>query len=151
VAVVRHTHASQLSREDARAGRNRIDMMVSLDAGAWMLRLPGPIGLAAEFDKDGMLRLPGPIGLAAEFDKDGTAVAGLFKMDFAFVEIGSVTPRPQPGDVRPRSFCLLEDLGVINRCGFSSEGAERVGEHVRECVALTTGGDNGSMNVVLRD
>lgn len=133
MAVVRHAHAPQLSREDARAGRNRIDMMVSLDAGAWMLRLPGPIGLAAEFDKD------------------GTAVAGLFKMDFAFVEIGSVTPRPQPGDVRPRSFCLLEDLGVINRCGFSSEGAERVGEHVRECVALTTGGDNGSMNAVLRD
>jgi dihydroorotate dehydrogenase len=102
VAVVRHAHAPQLSREDARAGRNRIDMMVSLDAGAWMLRLPGPIGLAAEFDKD------------------GTAVAGLFKMDFAFVEVGSVTPRPQPGDVRPRSFCLPEDLGVINWCGFSS-------------------------------
>ena len=77
MAVVRHVHAPQLSREDARAGRNRIDMMVSLDAGAWMLRLPGPIGLAAEFDKD------------------GTAVAGLFKMEFAFVEIGSVTPRPR--------------------------------------------------------
>ena len=86
-----------------------------------------------------------------EFDEDGTAVAGLFKMDFTFVEIGSVTPRTQPGDVRPRRFCLLEDLGVINRCGFSSEGAEGVGEHVRECVALTTGGNNGSMNAVLRD
>ena len=61
------------------------------------------------------LRLPGPIGLAAGFDKDGAAVAGLFEICFAFVEVGSVTQRPQPGNARLRSLCLSEDWGVIIR------------------------------------
>ena len=97
------------------------------------------------------LRLPGLIGLAAGFDKDGLAMAGLFKICFAFVEVGSVTPRPQPGNARPWSLYLPEDWGAINRFGFNSEGVKRVGEHLREFVASTAGGNDGPMNAVLRD
>jgi len=78
------------------------------------------------------VHFPGPIGLAAGFDKNGTAISGLFDMGFSFVEIGSVTPLPQPGNPKPRSFRLVEDRGVINRFGFNSDGVEKVGEHLRE-------------------
>ncbi|KAL3816311.1 hypothetical protein ACHAXA_011072 [Cyclostephanos tholiformis] len=78
------------------------------------------------------IRFPGPIGLAAGFDKDGSAMPGLFDMGFSFVEIGSVTPLPQPGNARPRSFRLVEDRGVINRFGFNSEGVKRVGERLAD-------------------
>jgi dihydroorotate dehydrogenase len=64
-----------------------------------------------------------PIGIAAGFDKNGEVVAPLFRLGFGFVEIGSVTPRPQPGNPRPRLFRLTEDRAVINRMGFNNEGA----------------------------
>ncbi|OWF36657.1 dihydroorotate dehydrogenase (quinone), mitochondrial-like [Mizuhopecten yessoensis] len=63
-----------------------------------------------------------PVGLAAGFDKDGEAVEGLLAMGFGFVEVGSVTPQPQPGNPRPRVFRLPEDKAVINRYGFNSQG-----------------------------
>ena len=56
-----------------------------------------------------------PVGLAAGFDKHAEAYPGLMKMGFGFVEVGSVTPRPQPGNPRPRVFRLKEDKAVINR------------------------------------
>jgi len=56
-----------------------------------------------------------PVGLAAGFDKHAEAYPGLLKMGFGFVEVGSVTPRPQPGNPRPRVFRLKEDKAVINR------------------------------------
>ncbi|WP_454917878.1 quinone-dependent dihydroorotate dehydrogenase [Xanthobacter sediminis] len=65
---------------------------------------------------------PNPIGLAAGFDKDAEVVDGVLKLGFGFVEAGTVTPRPQPGNPRPRLFRLDEDGGVINRFGFNSEG-----------------------------
>ena len=65
---------------------------------------------------------PNPIGLAAGFDKDAEAVAPLLDLGFGFVEVGSVTPRPQPGNPRPRVFRLAEDSAVINRLGFNSRG-----------------------------
>jgi dihydroorotate dehydrogenase len=67
-----------------------------------------------------------PVGIAAGFDKHGEAPAALAALGFGFVEIGSVTPRPQPGNPRPRVFRLAEDRAVINRYGFNSEGAGRV-------------------------
>ncbi|XP_027474789.2 dihydroorotate dehydrogenase (quinone), mitochondrial isoform X3 [Zalophus californianus] len=63
-----------------------------------------------------------PVGIAAGFDKHGEAVDGLYKMGFGFVEIGSVTPKPQEGNPRPRVFRLPEDQAVINRYGFNSHG-----------------------------
>jgi dihydroorotate dehydrogenase len=72
------------------------------------------------------LDLPSPIGLAAGFDKDAVAVKGLFALGFAAVEIGSVTPRPQPGNAKPRVFRLLEDRAIVNRYGFNSAGVAAV-------------------------
>lgn len=67
---------------------------------------------------------PNPVGLAAGFDKDAEAVAGCLKLGFGFVEIGSITPRPQPGNPRPRLFRLTEDRAIINRMGFNSRGLD---------------------------
>ena len=64
-----------------------------------------------------------PIGLAAGFDKDGVALAALRRLGFGFVEAGTVTRRPQPGNPRPRLFRLAEDGAVINRMGFNNAGA----------------------------
>src|SRR6185503_17072988 len=66
------------------------------------------------------------IGLAAGFDKNAEAPAALLDLGFGFVEVGGVTPRPQPGNPRPRLFRLAEDRAVINRMGFNSDGAEAV-------------------------
>ncbi|CUA69201.1 dihydroorotate oxidase [Rhizoctonia solani] len=68
------------------------------------------------------IEMPSPIGLAAGFDKDGEAVDGLFGLGFDWVEIGSVTPKPQSGNPKPRVFTLPEDDAMINRYGFPSRG-----------------------------
>ncbi|TFK52097.1 hypothetical protein OE88DRAFT_1658893 [Heliocybe sulcata] len=70
--------------------------------------------------------LSSPIGLAAGFDKDGDAIDGLFDLGFSWVEIGSVTPKPQPGNPSPRVFHLPADSAMINRYGFPSKGHEYV-------------------------
>jgi len=67
-----------------------------------------------------------PVGLAAGFDKHGEAYKTLLKMGFGFVEIGSITPKAQPGNLKPRVFRLLEDNAIINRYGFNSDGADVV-------------------------
>ncbi len=67
-----------------------------------------------------------PVGLAAGFDNDAGVMAASLALGFGFVEVGSVTPRPQPGNPRPRLFRLAEDEAVINRLGFNSAGAEAV-------------------------
>ncbi|XP_019852949.1 PREDICTED: dihydroorotate dehydrogenase (quinone), mitochondrial-like isoform X2 [Amphimedon queenslandica] len=76
------------------------------------------------------LSFSNPIGMAAGFDKHGEAYVGLFKVGFGFVEIGSVTPHPQPGNSRPRVFRLNEDKAVINRYGFNSDGHYIVKERI---------------------
>ncbi|XP_052059847.1 dihydroorotate dehydrogenase (quinone), mitochondrial-like isoform X2 [Mytilus californianus] len=83
---------------------------------------PHPVLASRVFDRD----FPSPVGLAAGFDKDGEAVDGMLKMGFSFVEVGSVTPYPQPGNEKPRVFRLKEDKAVINRYGFNSEGHDKV-------------------------
>jgi dihydroorotate dehydrogenase len=65
-----------------------------------------------------------PIGLAAGLDKDARAIRGLFALGFGAVEVGTLTPRPQPGNPRPRLFRLAEDRAVINRMGFNNGGIE---------------------------
>jgi len=67
-----------------------------------------------------------PVGLAAGYDKDGVAVRGLAALGFGHVEVGTVTPRPQAGNPRPRLFRLVEDEAVVNRMGFPSRGSEYV-------------------------
>jgi dihydroorotate dehydrogenase len=70
------------------------------------------------------LDFPNPLGLAAGFDKHAEAVDPLLDLGFGFVEAGSVTPRPQPGNPRPRLFRLAEDEAIINRFGFNSQGLD---------------------------
>jgi dihydroorotate dehydrogenase len=72
------------------------------------------------------LRFPNPIGMAAGFDKNAEAYGALLRLGFGFAEIGSVTPRPQPGNPRPRLFRLAEDRAVINRMGFNNDGMAAV-------------------------
>ncbi|XP_076759448.1 dihydroorotate dehydrogenase 2 [Xylocopa sonorina] len=77
------------------------------------------------------LHFKNPVGMAAGFDKQGEAVEGLHKIGFSFVEIGSVTPKPQEGNPKPRVFRLLEDNAVVNRYGFNSHGHDIVWERLR--------------------
>ncbi len=63
-----------------------------------------------------------PVGLAAGVDKNGEAIAGFFGLGFGAVEIGTLTPRPQPGNPTPRLFRLVEDRAVVNRYGFNNDG-----------------------------
>ena len=72
------------------------------------------------------LNFPNPVGMAAGFDKNGEVVDALLRLGFGFVEVGTVTPRPQAGNPRPRIFRLERDEGVINRLGFNSDGADAV-------------------------
>jgi dihydroorotate dehydrogenase len=77
------------------------------------------------------LTFPNPVGLAAGFDKNAETVDPLFRLGFGFVEAGGVTPRPQPGNSRPRLFRLDADEAVINRFGFNSDGLEAVAGRLR--------------------
>jgi dihydroorotate dehydrogenase len=70
------------------------------------------------------LEFASPLGLAAGFDKDAQALAGLYRLGFAFVEAGTVTPRPQAGNARPRLFRLSADQALINRMGFNGAGLD---------------------------
>jgi len=73
-----------------------------------------------------------PVGLAAGLDKQGTAAAAWVALGFSFAEIGTVTPRPQPGNPRPRVFRLPDDRAIINRFGFNSVGADAVARNLAE-------------------
>jgi len=87
-----------------------------------------------------------PIGLAAGFDKHGEAIAASLALGFGFTEIGSITPKPQPGNPRPRVFRLTRDRAVINRYGFNSEGTEAAARRLR---AYRDGGGTGLLGVNL--
>jgi dihydroorotate dehydrogenase len=84
------------------------------------------------------LNFPNPVGLAAGFDKHADAPDALLRLGFGSVEIGTVTPLPQPGNPRPRLFRLEADHGVINRLGFNNEGAAAV--HARLAARKGAGG-----------
>lgn len=79
---------------------------------------PGPLATTVAG-----LHFPGPVGLAAGFDKDAEVPDAMLGMGFGFVEVGSITPQPQAGNPRPRLFRLTQDRAVINRMGFNNEGA----------------------------
>lgn len=86
--------------------------------------------LVAEKDRTALeievagIRFPNPLGMAAGFDKDGEVPDKLLALGFGFAEVGSITPRPQAGNPKPRLFRLVEDRAVINRMGFNNGGSE---------------------------
>jgi dihydroorotate dehydrogenase len=113
-------------------------------AGFGLIRLaaavPGGPGLLRRWlaPRDPVLRvralgldLPGPLGLAAGFDKDARGADALGALGFAFVEVGTVTAQPQPGNQRPRMFRLPADRALINRMGFNNAGAAVAADRLR--------------------
>ena len=74
----------------------------------------------------GGVDLPNPVGLAAGYDKNARVLGPLMRAGFGFVEVGAATPRPQPGNPRPRLFRLTADRAIINRFGFNNEGIEPI-------------------------
>ncbi len=76
------------------------------------------------------LALPNPLGLAAGFDKNAVAVAPLLGVGFGFVEVGAATPKPQPGNPKPRLFRLAEDGAAINRFGFNNDGVAAIADRL---------------------
>jgi len=94
------------------------------------LRLLPPIRPKADDPKLAVrafgLNFPNPVGMAAGFDKNAEVPDALLRLGFGFVEIGSVTPRPQGGNPRPRLFRLERDEAIINRMGFNNDGADTV-------------------------
>jgi len=73
---------------------------------------------------------PNPVGLAAGLDKDATCVTALASLGFGFIEVGTVTPRPQPGNPRPRLFRLPQAQALINRMGFNNQGVDALCRHL---------------------
>ena len=72
------------------------------------------------------LEFPNPVGLAAGLDKNGDAIDGFGQLGFGFIEIGTVTPRPQPGNPKPRLFRLPQANAIINRMGFNNHGVDHL-------------------------
>lgn len=93
---------------------------------AGLVPLPGIVTSARLETTLGGMALPNPVGLAAGYDKNAQAIAALSRAGFGFVEVGAATPRPQPGNPRPRLFRLTEDRAAINRFGFNNEGMEAI-------------------------
>ena len=90
----------------------------------WQFRKESPVLHTKLFGKT----VNNPIGLAAGFDKDGRIYPTLFALGFGFVEIGTVTPLPQAGNLKPRIFRLLEDQALVNRLGFNNQGIQKLVE-----------------------
>lgn len=82
------------------------------------------------------LDFPTPVGLAAGFDKDAEVPEQMLTLGFGFIEVGTITPRPQPGNPKPRLFRLREDRAVINRMGFNNEGQPRAYERLLQCTHM---------------
>jgi len=79
------------------------------------------------------LRFPNPVGLAAGLDKNGDHIDGLAALGFGFIEVGTVTPRPQPGNPQPRLFRLPQATAIINRMGFNNLGVDHLVRQVERC------------------
>ena len=102
--------------------------LAALRAG--VVPLPAPVRDARLATELAGLALANPVGLAAGFDKNAVALGPLARAGFGFIEVGAATPRPQPGNPRPRLFRLPEDRAVINRFGFNNDGAAAIAQRL---------------------
>lgn len=94
------------------------------------------------------LKFPNPVGLAAGFDKDAKLIDELASLGFGFIEIGTITPKAQPGNPKPRLFRLTEDNGIINRMGFNNQGIEAAIERLQKRKSNVIIGGNIGKNKV---
>ena len=92
------------------------------------------------------IKFPNPVGLAAGFDKDAKYIDPLSCLGFGFIEIGTVTPRPQPGNAKPRLFRLPDDKALINRMGFNNHGATKAAYRLRRMKERVIVGGNIGKN-----
>lgn len=97
-----------------------------------LVPLPGHITSPRLHTEIAGLSLPNPVGLAAGYDKNAEVIAPLSRAGFGFIELGAATPRPQPGNPKPRLFRLTEDHAVINRFGFNNDGMEAITARLAE-------------------
>jgi dihydroorotate dehydrogenase len=104
---------------------------------------PGPVTSDRLRVRLAGLDLPNPVGLAAGFDKNAEALGPLSAAGFGFIEVGAATPRPQPGNPRPRLFRLAEDRAAINRFGFNNDGMQVI------AARLAAGPDNAVIGLNL--
>lgn len=93
------------------------------------------------------LKFKNPVGLAAGFDKDAKLYRELSDLGFGFIEVGTVTPKPQPGNEKKRLFRLPEDSAIINRMGFNNEGVEKMVDRLRKNTDVLIGGNIGKNKV----
>ncbi|MDO6458192.1 MULTISPECIES: quinone-dependent dihydroorotate dehydrogenase [Celeribacter] len=100
---------------------------------AGLAPLPGPVTSARLKTTFAGMELPNPVGLAAGYDKNAEAIPQLSRAGFGFLELGAATPRPQPGNPKPRLFRLTEDQAVINRFGFNNDGMEVIANRLARC------------------
>ena len=106
--------------------------VLGLNALAALGALPGPLRPAPGRLRTVMgLRFPNVVGVAAGLDKDAVAVEGLARLGFGHIEVGTVTPRPQPGNPKPRLFRLPQASALINRMGFNNDGARTVAARLK--------------------
>ena len=118
----------------ARAALFQLDPEVAHDLALKSMSTLGPgtalLGAGTDTPEDARevfgLRFPNAVGLAAGLDKNGAYVDALALLGFGFIEVGTVTPRPQPGNPKPRMFRLEEHEALINRLGFNNDGVERL-------------------------
>jgi dihydroorotate dehydrogenase len=117
----------------ARGALFRLDPEVAHDLALKALSALGPaatlLGAGAESGEKRRVMgidFPNPVGLAAGLDKNGEYIDALATLGFGFLEIGTTTPRPQPGNPKPRIFRLVEHEAIINRLGFNNDGVERL-------------------------
>lgn len=109
----------------------RLDPEFAHDLGLAVLRRLRPLLPTREFAASLAVRCCGinfahPVGLAAGFDKNGDCLDGLGALGFSHVELGTVTPRPQPGNPKPRMFRIAQDHALINRMGFNNKGVDHL-------------------------
>ena len=97
------------------------------------------------------LTFPNPVGLAAGFDKDAKLYQELSNFGFGFIEIGTLTPKPQPGNHKKRLFRLPEDNGLINRMGFNNEGVAKAIERLKKNKGILIGGNIGKNKITSND
>ncbi|MDP3085030.1 MAG: dihydroorotate dehydrogenase (quinone), partial [Rubrivivax sp.] len=93
------------------------------------------------------LRFPNRIGLAAGLDKNGRCIDGLGAMGFGFIEVGTVTPKAQPGNPKPRMFRLPQADALINRLGFNNEGLDAFLAHVQRATSFRRAGGIVGLNI----
>ncbi len=94
------------------------------------------------------IRFPNPVGLAAGLDKNAELIDEFSHYGFGFIEVGTVTPKSQPGNPKPRLFRLPEDGGLINRMGFNNEGADAMVERLKQRSSIIIVGGNIGKNKV---